>query len=224
MSKFKHNNNLVVAGEKHILTPISSPVSSTPSEIQKDTTQINYALTGRSLRCINNPSFPYRDVTYLEGEECVYYADIFEWKRNTPDIRLHRERLHGPVAGLSHFRWNRCRPKVGIGSDGVNNMTWVEMECKGVWNKTQRFEWKGKKYVLRRVSSEDCKVIGVKPKFGAHLKVVEEGSGGLVALHICESLWAKKKAALRFADGVGDDLEVLIVLAIATWREIIRRS
>ena len=176
------------------------------------TTKNPSSLQGQKL-VFDNEAFPWRDVAvHREDGSFAYFADIFVYTRNTPDIQLRSGSKDGLLVAAAHFRWGTSI-KCGIGSDDLS-MEWVKMNCTGpVLKKRFQFEWQGRSYSLCRTRN------GVYYNY----QVVEEASGELLAAYAGEKALGRKRGTLRLAEGVNRQLEVLIVLAIASWREIIRR-
>lgn len=78
----------------------------------------------------------------------------------------------------------------------------------------------GKSYVLQRAKSEDTKATGLSRMLIAHFKIVEESSGELIALYVS----GMKKGTMKLKPGLTEDLEILCVLGVASWRDKLRRQ
>ena len=80
--------------------------------------------------------------------------------------------------------------------------------------------------MIRLTKEERDTQNGVSKMFRApHFKVIDEDSGELVALHVAQKGFpCPKKTKITFAEGVSAELEILILLGIMTWRELVRRE
>jgi hypothetical protein len=177
---------------------------------------------GKALSFNHTDSFQFsRDIIIGDGEAPVYYADVSDFTRHKPDITLHKGDKDGPVVAASFFGWGKFR--LGLGSDDIS-MVWTELKRGGSFmSKRYTFEWKGKPYMLLRAKSEDTRVTGWSRLMLTHFKVVQADSGEILALYISNKI-GKKKGTMRLKSGLAEDLEILCVLSVASWRDKIRRE
>lgn len=151
----------------------------------------------------------------------AYFADISRFTPNTPDIVLHAGGKDGPTVGVAHTGIARSIT-CGLGSDELAR-EWVEMKRGGgvMGGKKYRFERAGRRFALRFVKGGEG--TGVAKVFSGHYQVVDEGTGAEVARYVGVSVPGRKKGTLMFAEGVSREMEVLVVLGVAAWREKVRR-
>ncbi|KAF2486543.1 hypothetical protein BDY17DRAFT_291683 [Neohortaea acidophila] len=133
-------------------------------------------------------------------------------------LTLQKNSQSGPVVGYAHYRTSGSI-NCGIGPD-ERSLQWIPMRAQG---ECFRFEWQERKYSLRKAQGEDLG-LGAVNLHGEHLKVVDEETQGIVALLISEGQSGAANATLKMAGGVKGEAEVLIVLAMLSWRDRIRRA
>lgn len=179
-------------------------------------------LKGKALSFHHTRSFQLsRDMLVQDGDTPVFYAEVSEFKPRKPDITLHRGDQDGPVVAASFFGFGKFR--LGVGSDEISQV-WTECKRGGVlMSKRYTFEWNGKVYVMQRANSEDTKATGLGKLMLTHFKIVEAETEEVVALYISDK-FGKKKGTLTLKSGLAEDLEILFVLGIASWRDKIRRE
>ena len=177
---------------------------------------------GKALSFNHTDSFQMsRDMIIQDDKTPVYYADVSEFTRHKPDITLHRGSDDGPVVAASFFGWGKFR--LGLGSDDIS-MVWTELKRGGAFmSKRYAFEWKGRPYILQRAKSSDTHVTGFSKLMLTHFKVVEADSGEVIALYISNKI-GKKKGTMKLKSGLAEELEILCVLGVASWRDKMRRE
>lgn len=96
-------------------------------------------------------------------------------------------------------------------------MTWVEMKRNSFFSsKSYTFDWQGRTYVICRSGSEG--------KSGQY-QVLEDGTKKIVARHKGEfKLGVRREKRVEFAEGVSEELEVLVLMGVCAWREKSRRK
>lgn len=209
--------------QKEIISTKEEERSSLSSdEIDEDLPSKELAtIHGKSLT-FNHGDFPWRDMEILQDGSPVYFVDIAEFT-NAPDVTLHRGGKDGQVVGAAHYRFSLSL-KCGVGTDEIS-MRWTEMKRHGAFKTKQyRFHWNGATYTMCRAKSEDYGGTVLSRLLLTHFKIVEDDSGKVVALYVSEVGYGKKKGTLKLAAGIGEDLEVLCVLGVASWRDKIRRN
>ncbi len=168
---------------------------------------------------LEHEGFPWRDVTVNRPDGSVaYFADISEFKSNAPDVSIRAGGKEGVLVGAAHFRWSRSI-RAGLGSD-LLAMDWVELKRGGTMHsKRFDFEYAGQKYSLRRTSDPKHGVKGMGKVLMANYQIVQEGSGEVVGYYTNETTPGRKKGNLCLSGGISRELEVLVVLAVVSWRE-----
>ena len=178
---------------------------------------------GKALSFNHTDSFQLsRDVIVQDGATALYYAEISEFRRRKPDITLHAGgQKEGAVVAASFYGFRKFR--IGIGPDDIS-MVWTECKRSGsLLSKRFLFEWNGRTYSMQRAKSKDTNVTGFAKLMLTHFKVVEVDSGELVALYTSNK-FGRKKGTVKFKPDLPQDLEILFVLSIASWRDKIRRE
>ena len=202
---------------------------SLPNSIERNSTSashIHSLTTGRALTIVRTRparGCPIPDFAVLEGTFRLYQAEVDRFNEDLPDIHLERAALGTQTIGVSFIR-QVTSPRVGIG-DSNASMSWVKMHRMGAMHaKRQCFEWGGASYVMKRTWSARSGVRGLKQKMHANFKVVLAVSQQLVA--VCLASEDAKEGSWRVvvAEGVGQDLEILIILGLMSWIEISRRD
>ena len=218
MAAFKNEKTLDVGKEEREL----SESDDEDVEVLAGTDE-QYGPAGKALSFNHTDSFQLsRDMTIIQdGGAPVYYADVSEFTRHKPDVILRRGDKDGPVLAASFFGWGKFR--LGLGSDDIS-MIWTELKRGGSFmSKRYTFEWEGKPYILQRAKSEDTRVTGWSRLMLTHFKVVQADTGDVLALYISNKI-GKKKGTMRLKSGLAENLEILCVLAVASWRDKIRRE
>lgn len=85
------------------------------------------------------------------------------------------------------------------------------------------FDWNGKQSASQRANSKNINVTGLSKWMLTHFKVVDVDSGGLIALYTSNK-FGRKKGTVRLKSGLSQDLEILSMLGVASWKEKIRRE
>ena len=172
-----------------------------------------------------------RSTQILEGQSPAYFIAISQFAaqftRKKPDLTLHRGGEDGAVVATSYWSWPRTfKCGIGGGSDDAST-EWTEMKRSGFFGgRVFAFEWKGATYRLARAKSEDTDGIQAGKLghiLGKHFKVVDDKSGDLLALYTA-AVGGKQSGTMSFKPGLPEDLEILFVLGVASWREGMRRS
>ena len=218
MAGFKNEKTLEIKKEEQDLSDSNDEeLEVLPSKDEQ------YGPTGKALTFNHTDSFHLsRDMIIQDAETPTYYADVSEFSRNKPDITLHRGGKDGPVVAASWYG-PRKKIRLGVGSDDIS-MVWIELKRGGhLMSKRYAFEWDGKPYLLQRATSKDTKVTGLSKLMLTHFKVVDVESGELVALYVSHKI-GKKKGTMKFKPGLSEELEILFVLGVASWRDKIRRE
>lgn len=218
MAAFKNEKTLEIKKDERELS------ESDDDELEVlSTNEEQHGPTGKALSFNHTDSFQLsRDMVIQDGETSIYYADVSEFSRKRPDITLHRGSQDGPVVAASYYGFSK-KIRLGVGSDDIS-MVWTELKRGGSFmSKRYAFEWDGKPYLLQRATSKDTKVTGLSKMMLTHFKIVEVESGELVALYISHKI-GKKKGTMKLKPGLPEELEILFVLAVASWRDKIRRE
>lgn len=156
-------------------------------------------------------------VTASSSEGHNYYITFHRIKK--PDIKVVRDQQGGPLAAVAYIHsWSRIY-HIGVGHDDTS-MQWVDSKTK-VYPKRPTFEWKGETYILARVSKDENGEKLKKAKWWWYFGV-RDGAGGWVAL--CSPGDAKGKSILKLAEGVTEELGLVILLAISSWKEEMKRA
>lgn len=172
-----------------------------------------------------------RNTIILDGHTPAYYVDVSQFAatfgRNKPDLTLRRVDEHGPTVATSFWSWPRTF-KCGVGGSPEDSVTqWTEMKRSGFFGgQVFTFEWQGATYRLARAKSEETRGTNAKRIghiLGKHFKVVDEKSGDLLALYTA-AVGGKESGTMSFKPGLPEDLEILFVLGVASWREGMRRD
>ena len=130
-------------------------------------------LNGREL-IFNHDSFPWLDLSVVEGSTKTYFAEVSEFTKERPDTTLHRGSKGGPTCGLSWLSWGRSF-RCGVGPDDLSS-TWTQFTRSGFSFKQYfPFEWRGTNYRLARARAAEGKY------FLAYFKVVDDATGELLA-------------------------------------------
>ena len=163
-----------------------------------------------------------RDMIIQDGPTAIYYGEVSEFRRRKPDITLHRGGdKEGSIVAASFYGFGKFR--LGVGSDEIS-MVWTECKRGGsILSKHFLFEWNGKTYSLQRAKSKDTNVTGFAKLMLTHFKVVEADTGELIALYTSNK-FGRKKGTVKLKPDLPEDLEILSVLCIASWRDKIRRQ
>lgn len=145
----------------------------------------------------DNGGFPWRDVTILENGSPVYFADVSQYTRNTPDMVWYYRDKNGPVVGHTFTHWIRSI-KCGIGPDETS-MEWVEMQRGGFANsKRYQFEWDSRSYLLCRSN------FGGK---SGQYHVLDEERKDVIAKHEAKLTFrTRRNKTLTFAPGIDERL------------------
>ena len=178
---------------------------------------------GRALSFNHTDTFQLsRDIIIQDGTTAVYYAEVSEFRPRKPDITLHEGgRKEGAVVAASFNGMGKFR--VGIGPDDIS-MVWTEFKRSGsIFSKRYLFEWNGKTFSMQRAKSKDTNVTGFAKLMLTHFKVIEVDTGELVALYTSNK-FGRKKGTVKLKSGLPQDLEILFVIGIASWRDKIRRE
>ena len=178
---------------------------------------------GKALSWNHTDSFQLsRDMIIQDGATALYYAEISEFRPRKPDITLHEGgKKEGAVVAASFYGFGKFR--IGIGPDDIS-MVWTECKRSGsLFSKRFLFEWNGRTYSMQRAKSKDTNVTGFAKLMLTHFKVVEVDTGELVALYTSNK-FGRKKGTVRFKPDLPQDLEILFVMSIASWRDKIRRE
>lgn len=170
----------------------------------------------------NHAEFPWRDIAILENETPIYFADISVFTPDKPDITLRSRTENGPIVGQAHFRWS-LSIKAGVGPNDTS-MTWTNMKRGGVLRRHYSFEYRGRAYSLRRTHSTDNGVAPHQRAMFSHMKVVDETSNQVIAAFISILSVKRKRGTIKFAKGVGPELEALCIMGFAAWREKVARA
>ena len=173
-------------------------------------------LTGPSLTIqVHGYICPHVTATSSEGHN--YYMTFHRIKK--PDVKVFRDQAGGPLAAVSYIHsWTRVY-HIGVGNDQAS-MQWVDSKTK-VYPKRPTFEWKGETYVLARVFKDENGEKLKKSKWWWYFGV-RDSAGKRVAL--CSPGGAKGKSILKLAEGVSEELWLVILLAICSWKEEMKRA
>lgn len=178
-------------------------------------------LSGKTLTFIH-ADFPWRDISIIQDDTPLYYADISVFTPGKPDITLHSRSEHGPIVGQAHFR-RSLSIKAGVGPDDTS-MCWTNMKRGGVLHRNYAFEFRGKIYALRRTHSASNGVATPHQKaMFSHMKIVEQSTGEVAAVYVSKMPVRRKRGTIKLAKDVSSELEILCVLGFASWREKIAR-
>lgn len=175
-------------------------------------------LTERSLTIATIGAWkPHMEV--YEGGKTKYFIGIH--RANRPDLRLRHGHDRGALAAVSHIHsWTRVY-HIGLGSD-EHSMQWVDFDYKA-WQKEPTFKWKDETYVMSRTSTDENGEKLEHTKLWFHVGVTDS-TEQRVATHSTRKEQGKRKCFLNFAQGVSQELELLIVLGICSWKEEMRRA
>jgi hypothetical protein len=179
-------------------------------------------MNGQKLDFVHD-GFPWRDINIRRIDGSIaYFADISVFSRNVPDIRLHSNGKEGPIVAVSHFS-RALSIKCGLGSNELSR-DWIEIKRSGAFGSTKyRFEHGGRKYSLRRTRDAGHGVSAINRVLMSHYQVIDDDSGDILAAYITSASIGKRKGSLTLAQGVSQELEVLTVIGVASWREKARR-
>lgn len=208
-------------GEESRLSDVSSSdVSNVDTAEANNTQQHSSSKLNGPTFTISNGSFPWRDVTVLSDNSPLYFADVSQYTARTPDMTWHYQDKSGPVIGHTFIHLGRSI-KCGLGSEETS-MTWVEMKRNSFFSsKSYTFEWQGKAYIICR-SGE-----GGSRKSGQY-SVLEAETKEVVAKHEGEfkfgSPMIRRTKRVEFAERVGEELRVLVLMGVCAWREKSRRK
>lgn len=176
-------------------------------------------LTGTKL-IFGQPTLMNYQFTISENDSPTYFVKMTR-SPNKPDITIRQRTKEGPVQGVSWFRWNKA--KLGVGEDEMT-MRWSELGPKGPMTGVRHeFEWEGTMYSAHRLKSADRQEMGVKRTASPHFKVVEVASKRLVGVFVSDKGF-RGKGSMQYAEGVSEDLQILILLVVASLRERRRRA
>lgn len=204
------------AGEELRLSDLSSSDVSNVDTAQANNSQPHSSskLHGPTFT-ISNGSFPWRDVTVLSDNSPLYFADVSQYTLRTPDMTWHSQDKSGPVIGHTFVHLGRSI-KCGLGSQETS-MTWLEMKRNSFFpSKSYTFDWQGKEYVICRSGQ------GGSRKSGQY-EVLEAETKEVVARHEGEfkfgSTMVRREKRVEFAEGMGEELRVLVLMGVCAWRE-----
>ncbi|KAK3057995.1 hypothetical protein LTR09_001072 [Extremus antarcticus] len=206
--------------ETNIDEPQALESSDGEGELETLPTNVGRDLKGRELTFKHATKFRV-EVCILEGQSQLYFAQICSLGKK-PDVILHSGLKDGPVLAAAHYRWGRD-VIVGLGQDELS-MTWYAFKrCHPFIEKRGfTFEWQGSNYLLQRATSSDHKATGAGRFLLTHFKVVEEATGELVALYVSQPT-GKTKATLKMKAGMNEELQLLCIVGVVSWRDKIRR-
>jgi len=182
-------------------------------------------LTGPSYN-LNHTSFPWRNVTitHLSGA-AAYHVEVSEATPNKPDILLRAPDRDGRVVGRNYFRLKRSM-RIGIGESELDSQ-WVELKQSSMIKLTTfAFSFDGRDYLMSRTHSAADGVNGANKVGMGSFKVVEKAGKGerVVAVYVEGMLHpAWMKGTVRFVEGLGEDLEKVVLMGFVGWREKMRR-
>lgn len=146
----------------------------------------------------------------------AYFADITHLGGHS--VTLHQGTQHGPPIGHSRYSSSGSF-KLGVGEKD-KGVAWIDFHDQA---DHYGFTWQGRKYTLRHAQVSDFPGSGLTELEGTQLKVVdEEADKAIVALMICDA--ETDMGVLKLGSGVKGDAEVMVVLAVLTWNDIIRGS
>ena len=184
--------------------------------------QFTHSINGPKLD-FEHDGFPWRDINIRRNDgSLAYFADISVFSRKVPDIILYSNSKEGPIVAVSHFS-RALSIKCGLGSNELSR-DWIEMKRSGAFGSTRyRFEYGERKYSLRRTRDAGHGVSGINRVLMSHYQVIDDDSGDTLAVYITSASIGKRKGSLTLVQGVSQELEVLIVIVVASWREKARR-
>ncbi|KAJ5286711.1 hypothetical protein N7478_002397 [Penicillium angulare] len=104
-----------------------------------------------------------------------------------------------------------------------NQKEWVELKRGGfnALNKSYSFVWNGNMYVITRMKGSE--VVGGS-RLLRHYKVVEKDGGEVVATYVSGKAGGARKGTITVQRGLDANLRLVVVTALAEWREMARRQ
>jgi hypothetical protein len=201
---------------------LETTYSSEDEVIENSNPEQTPMLNGQQLE-FEQDGFPWRDINIRRANGSnAYFADVSRFSRNVPDIQLRANGREGPTVAAAYFNISSSI-KCGLGSN-EQSMEWFDMKRTGVLGyQKYAFEYRGKKYTLHRSKDPGNGISGAQRFLASHYQVVEEQSGSILASYNGTVGIGKRKGTLAFAGDVSPQLEALIVVSVAAWREKARR-
>ena len=201
---------LTVSTDVKQLEPSIDSVDSLQSQPVKKSELTGPQVTIESHGCVK------RTVTATSSEGHNYCLTFHCIKK--PDIKVYRDQIGGELAAVAYIHsWHRVY-NIGVGHD-ASSLEWVKSKTK-VYPKRPTFEWRGQTYILSRVSVDENGEKLEKPRWRWYFGV-KDGAGRWVALL---SPNGRGRQVMKLAEGVGEGLWLVIMLAICSWQEEMRRA
>lgn len=171
-----------------------------------------YLPIARKKLDFNYGSFPWRDISVQDANTryLEYSVMTSHSIRSTPDVVLHARGHGASLEGHARFGWSRSI-KCGLGPNELS-MESIEIKSAGAFSKTWQFEFHGKIYSVLREWG-----------LASNYQIIDKTTGEVVAAYTSGSAPGSRKGDLTIQEGVGKELQAMIVLAIVAVREKRRR-
>ncbi|KAF2486545.1 hypothetical protein BDY17DRAFT_81037 [Neohortaea acidophila] len=160
----------------------------------------------------------------------LYYCHVGRGigKSEQPNILVQSGGMGGPTVGASHHR-SVGSIMCGLGADELSMNWWELQPAGGPRTFRYEFDWQGRQYALQGATGEDVGKPGRWISFGLQLKVVDVAAGRNVALSApvkSTKMFSlgRPSRTLKLVEGLGAELEVLILLGVLSWENQKERS
>lgn len=174
-------------------------------------------------------------------ETPTYFAEVREWKFNTPDVTLHAGTdSTGEIIGVAHFR-HSLHIMLGLGNplNDVSGVVWEKMNRETFFKNKWTFEFTDssscnrdvpnapirRHFIWQRTNKATDGVKGIAKMSIRNVRLVDQDSGEVVAVFLADNLTSlKKKGELRIFQKFSTDLERIIILGCASISEKMTRD